>query len=372
MRIVQIIDSLELGGAERMAVNYANALSRNIIFSGLIATRKEGLLLKQIDEKVSYLFLDKKNRIDWKAILRARAYIKKNKIDVIQAHSSSFFISVLIKLSYPKVKIIWHDHYGISQDLDSRKNLGLKFGSVFFIGSIAVSSELKNWAKSYLWCSNCIYFPNFIVKFSNLEEKLILKGIDGKRIICVANLRPQKNHELLLNAASLIKEKHPRWTFHLFGKDFEDEYSQKIKKLILDLKLQENVFFYGTVTNVGRVLSQCEIAVLPSLSEGLPLAVLEYGLDKKAVVATNVGQISKIITSNKEGLIVDSDDVEQFAHSIQELIQNENNRIEMGLALHKIIDSKYTQKAIVGEYLIWLNSLTNFATEYTSLDFDEK
>ena len=48
MRIVQLIDSLDAGGAERMAVNYANALSEKITFSGLVATRKEGLLLDKI------------------------------------------------------------------------------------------------------------------------------------------------------------------------------------------------------------------------------------------------------------------------------------------------------------------------------------
>lgn len=62
MRIVQIIDSLETGGAERMAVNYANALSEKIEFSGLIASRKEGLLLNQIDKNVSYLFLKKRKK----------------------------------------------------------------------------------------------------------------------------------------------------------------------------------------------------------------------------------------------------------------------------------------------------------------------
>ena len=65
MRIVQIIDSLEAGGAERMAINYANSLSKNISFSGLVVSRKEGLLVNQIDQKVSYLFLKKRKTIDF-------------------------------------------------------------------------------------------------------------------------------------------------------------------------------------------------------------------------------------------------------------------------------------------------------------------
>ena len=60
MRILQLIDSLEAGGAERMAVNYANALATTLEFSSLVATRKEGPLLGEIDSKVIYLFLNKK------------------------------------------------------------------------------------------------------------------------------------------------------------------------------------------------------------------------------------------------------------------------------------------------------------------------
>lgn len=360
MRIIQIIDSLEAGGAERMAVNYANTLSGKIEFSGLVATRKEGILKNQIDENVSYLFLNKKKSTDFKAVFKLREFIKENKVEIIHAHSSSFFIAFLVKLTLPSVKIIWHDHYGISQDLTSRKNLVLKFCSLFFEGSIAVNLDLKDWAKSYLWCSNVTYFSNFIINPIVQNEEVKLKGFNGKRIVCVANLRPQKNHKLLIEAAYLIKEKHPDWTFHLFGKDFEDDYSKIIKERILELNLDETIFFYGTIENVALALKQCNIAVLPSLSEGLPLAILEYGLNKLPVIATNVGEISNIITSEKEGLIVESDDVNQFTEAVLKLIENEDFRIEMSLALNKKIESNFSGKSIIKEYIVWLHSLTNF------------
>ena len=59
MRVVQIIDSLDIGGAEKMAVNYANALSEKLEFSGLVATRAEGNLKSQLNSSVSYFFLKK-------------------------------------------------------------------------------------------------------------------------------------------------------------------------------------------------------------------------------------------------------------------------------------------------------------------------
>ena len=82
MRIVQIIDSLEVGGAEKMAVNYANALVDKVAFSGLIVTRSEGELKAQIDPKVNYHFLQKKKTVDFKAAIRLKKYCKTNAVEV--------------------------------------------------------------------------------------------------------------------------------------------------------------------------------------------------------------------------------------------------------------------------------------------------
>jgi len=360
MRIVQIIDSLEPGGAERMAVNYANVLSEKIEFSGLITSRKEGLLLNQIDKDVSYLFLKKKKRIDFGAVFRLRKYLKSNNIDIIHAHSSSFFIAVLVKMILPKIKIIWHDHYGISQDLSSRKSWSLKIGSLFFTGIISVNSALRDWAKSYLWCSNIIYFPNFILDSSISNEKINLNGSEGKRIICVANLRPQKNHILLINAANVIKDKFPDWTFHLFGKDFNDSYSDHLKKKVKDLQLQNTVYFYGTTNNVNASLLQCQIAVLPSLSEGLPLAILEYGLNRLPVIATNVGEISKIIISEIEGIMIESNNCNALVTAIENLIESEKYRNDIGLNLFNKVQKDFSAETILSNYILWLKSLSTF------------
>ena len=92
MRILQLIDSLRPGGAEKMAVNIANALLPHVEGSYLCCTRKEGMLKDEIKPEVGYLFLNKKSRLDPKAILRLRKYIIDNKIDIVHAHSTSFFL----------------------------------------------------------------------------------------------------------------------------------------------------------------------------------------------------------------------------------------------------------------------------------------
>ena len=90
MRVLQLIDSLEVGGAERVAVNIANALSTQIDQSFLCATRKEGLLKEKALPSVNYLFLNKKRTLDYKATTTLLKYIKTNSINLIHAHTSSF------------------------------------------------------------------------------------------------------------------------------------------------------------------------------------------------------------------------------------------------------------------------------------------
>jgi glycosyltransferase involved in cell wall biosynthesis len=98
------------------------------------------------------------------------------------------------------------------------------------------------------------------------------------------------------------------------------------------------------------------------LSEGLPLAVLEYGLYKLPVVSTNVGEIYKVITSENEGIIVESDNKNEFTDAIEKLILDKKYREDLGLALQNRIKLNYSETAIIKEYLLWLNSLSNFAS----------
>src|SRR4051812_35413080 len=108
MKIVQIIDSLEIGGAEKMAINYANALHTIVDFSGLVTTRSEGNLKNQLDNSVPYLFLKKKSALDPGAVFRLKKYCKDNDVEYLHAHGSSYFTALLVKFIYPKAKIIWH------------------------------------------------------------------------------------------------------------------------------------------------------------------------------------------------------------------------------------------------------------------------
>ena len=354
MIILQIRDSLEAGGAERMAVNYANALADTIDFSGLVVSRKEGPLLNQVGDKVSYLFLDKKGTLDWKALSTLRKFVVKNKVEIIHAHSTSFFLTFLLKLSYPSLQLIWHDHYGDSEFLSKRPSLALRMILPFFNGIIAVNQNLKLWAEQKMDFKNVVYLPNFPSKENDVLKNTDLKGFQGKRIVSLANLRVQKNHFLLLKVAKKVQISHPDWTFHLVGKDFEDDYSKKIKSMISESNLENNVFIYGSKEDVQNILEQSTIAILTSQSEGLPVALLEYGWYAKPIVATNVGEIPLLIQNGINGFMVETDRANSFYESLVKLMDNETLQNDFGTALQKTINSDYSEKGVIDKYLVWL------------------
>lgn len=354
MRILQIIDSLDVGGAEKMAVNYANALTSRIKFSGIVVTRKEGELQKQLNEKVNYLFLNRKKTFDLRAVLKLKNYCKNNQIDYLQPHSSSFFTAVLVKIIYPKIKIIWHDHNGLSEFLSARKSYALKIASFLFDGIIVVNDQLFRWAEKELYCKKIIYLSNFTTLSKDEDPSTKLQGFDRKKILCLANLRIQKNHFLLLDVANELQKSHPDWTFHLVGKDFHDNYSKKIKDLLLLRNLDKNVFIYGSKNDIYNIIHQADIAILSSQSEGLPVAILEYGLSKKPVVSTEVGEIPLIIKNGINGFLVPKYNKDQFCEFLVKLIENETLRTVIGNKLHETILENHSENAIIESYLNWI------------------
>lgn len=353
MRIIQLIDSLEAGGAERMAVNFANSLASKVDFSGLVCTRKEGLLKDQLQLEVEYLFLAKKSALDVAALFRLRAFCAKNQVTHVQAHATSFFMAFLLRLLLPKLNIIWHDHYGLSEFLSQRRPQLLWLCSNFFDGIIAVNEPLKHWSLKHLSCKKVIYLPNFVSTASSKKSQTSLAGKGEKRILCLANLRAQKNHFMLLSVAELLQQSHPDWTFHLVGQDFNDAYSAQLKQRILDAKLEEHVFLYGSRADTAAIIQQATIGILTSDSEGLPLAVLEYGLFGLPVVVTQVGEIPSVVTHQQEGFVVPVGSVEMAHKSLVELIENPNLRLKFGLALQAKINQEYTQESVVNAFLNW-------------------
>lgn len=355
MNVLQLIDSLDAGGAERMAVNLANGLVHKVDTSHLCVSRKEGILKSTISNTVGYIFLNKKRTLDIKALGKLRKYVKRNKIDIIHAHSSSFFLATLIKLSIPKIKIVWHDHYGKSEQLNVRPKKALVWCSMWFSQIFSVNEKLKQWAIQELKCKQVHFLPNFAVLNSEVESQTVLNG-ESNRILCLANLRPQKDFENLIDAFKIVIESYPDWTLHCVGKDFKDDYAAKIYSYVSNQNLSNNVFFYGSCSDIHHIMTQCDIGVLASESEGLPLALLEYGLGELAVVATDVGDCNLIINNNITGVLVKPKNKIELSNGLIRLINKKELRLSTSKKLKNKVKNLYSYEVVLDEILLKYNS----------------
>jgi glycosyltransferase involved in cell wall biosynthesis len=156
-----------------------------------------------------------------------------------------------------------------------------------------------------------------------------------------------------LTVAEMLQQSHPDWTFHLVGQDFNDAYAAQLKQRILDVKLDQHVFLYGSRADTAAIIEQATIGLLTSDSEGLPLAILEYGLYGLPVVVTQVGEIPAVVTHQSEGFVVPAGSVEMVYKSLVELIENPNLRLKFGQALQAKINQEYTQESVVNAFLNW-------------------
>ncbi len=359
MRVLQLIDSLDLGGAERIAVEYANMLSKEIEGSYLCASRSEGKLLSTIDPEVNYFFLNRKRTLDYSAIQRLGQYIKKEKITIIHAHSTSYFIATLLKLKNPSLLIVWHNHSGASIHLGGVKMKVLRFCSKYFNTIISVNEDLVIWAKKKLKSKKVVYLPNF-VNFTKeivpVQEKI--KGEAGKRIVCLANLRNPKGHHFLIESFVAVQKEIPDVTLHLIGNDFNDAYSTTLKVLIQKSQIEDHVVIYGQLSNPEAILEQCDIGVLASSSEGLPMALLEYGRAKLAVVVTDVGYCPEVVQDY--GTFVPYGDVHAMSSAIKEYLTDGDKRVQDCSLFKEHIKNNYSEMHVRDQIInLYTNSLEN-------------
>lgn len=348
--VIQLVDSLEIGGAEVLAVNITNGLSKYLTDSHICATRAEGYLKNSILNPTNYLFLNRKKTIDFKSFIRFKKYLKDNKINIIHAHGTSSFFAFCIKLMYPKIKIIWHNHYGNNVNLTGVNLLALKIQSYFFSCIIHVNEDLKKWSQKKLYCRENYYLKNFPI-FSNLNKETNLQGLNGKRITHIAGFRAEKDHETLLRAFSLFIVNNKNWSLHLIGKLHKGAYSDKILNLINTLNLKDKVFTYNSCFDIKNILEQTDIAVLTSKSEGLPISLLEYGLSKTAVIVTNVGECSNVIQNEYSGYVVEKENPKLLSEKLDLLANSKSKRIIFAERNFKNISDNYSQSLFLKRLL---------------------
>lgn len=352
MRVLQLIDTLNLGGAEKMAVLFANSLIEKTDFSGLVTSRNEGLLKNNLDDKVKYLALFRKSTLDFSAFLRLRNFVKYNKVDIVHAHGTSFFVASLLKIVYPKIKIVYHEHFGGRKNETGFQNKLLIFLSIFYSEIIVVNDDLAIWCKKYLCCKNISILPNFIISDKTENKVTFLKGEQGKRIVFLANLKHPKNHLFFLNAFLNLNLKNNSWTIHLVGKNFKDDYSSAIENFIIANKLEKSIFLYDVCHDISHILQQADIGILASTDEGFPVTILEYASAKVPVLVSDVGYCAKIVANGYSGLLFDPNNSEDLEQKLSSVTSSSTKRFDFAENLYSFCNLNFSCEIVVKKLLV--------------------
>ncbi len=94
-------------------------------------------------------------------------------------------------------------------------------------------------------------------------------------MVCVANIRDQKDHPNLLKACYLLKKQNIKFELLLAGSLEERNYVEEIKSLITELKLDDYVTILGPVTHISEILSKAHVGILSSVSDSYPFLLLK-------------------------------------------------------------------------------------------------
>jgi glycosyltransferase involved in cell wall biosynthesis len=173
--------------------------------------------------------------------------------------------------------------------------------------------------------------------------------LDKLIITCVANLRPPKGHEYLIQALHELKRENPDFLTLLVG---DGPLRGKLEKLIRDLGLKAQVRFLGSRgrKDIPEILAISDIFVLPSLCEGLPTAIIEAMAAGCPVVATAVAGTPEVVIDGETGFLVNSRDPEALAQKIAKLLKDPQLRETMGEAGVKRIKEHFTLEKMVQNY----------------------
>ncbi len=177
-------------------------------------------------------------------------------------------------------------------------------------------------------------------------------GIDSDRfaVTIVAALRPEKNHQMFLDAAALLNKKHAgRFVFLIAGSGSEEE---KLKEHSLRLGLDDSAMFLGDRDDIDMILKGSDASVLCSFPvvETFPLAVLEAMAAGLPVISTGVGSVPEIIEDGVDGMIIESGDTGSLALSIERLADNAELQAMIGARARVKAENRYSVRGMVDSY----------------------
>lgn len=366
IRVLQLIDGLTAGGAERISLILATKINQDRFEVIPCALYRSGPLEKELkDASVRYRVLNLRRRsiltgplfvADVRRVVATLSKVLKElAIDIIHAQlTESTLIGILAARQTKTVRVCasiqnvaLSSQRGVLSPREWLMRLAINqvFSKVDRI--IAVSEEVARVVRTQTRIppERIVTIPNWIDpdRFRIQEDKILLRrqlGLpeDKQIVITVGRLTRQKGHPYLLAALASIPANERPVT--IFAGDGSDLNELEAKAATFDLT--DQVRFLGNRYDIPALLAAADLFVLPSLWEGLPLALLEAMASGLASVVTDVGGNSEVLENGKSGVIVPAADERALAEAMINLLKDPMQREQMGQVAREQFEQRFS------------------------------
>lgn len=254
-------------------------------------------------------------------------------------------------------------HYSItihSHDIyDNQSMLASKLQNAAFLAPISryniefMAKEVGDWVRDKC---NVIHCGIEIEKYNPKE-----KDSDGIfKIIHVGSLHWKKGQKYLLEALALLKERNVPFHCTMIGGGEEES---ALKRIIAEKDLHDVVTMLGSRTQaeVAALLPGADCYVQPSLSEGIPVAIMEAAACELPVVSTKITGIPELVVQGQTGLLVEPRNVPALANALYELWENPDHASVMGKKGRRLVEKEFTLTENVSRLIHLFNGEYNVA-----------
>jgi glycosyltransferase involved in cell wall biosynthesis len=358
-RVFFLLDSFMLGGTEIQAVELARRLDPARYQVTIGCLRKEGPLLDRVEEKhLPVVHIDMGRGIDSPsgalAVLRLARLLRRERFEIVHAHDlwsnlvgMSGAILARVPVRITSQRDLSHDRwYGTY-----RRRI-LRFfqarSSVVLTNAGAIRDGLIERERIPPENVRVIYNGVDVARLRRIEanRKTLFPNSEGKKLVVLVGnmISDVKGHSTLISAAGEIIKAFPQVQFVLVGDGprrpvFEQQVSAS--------GLAGHFLFLGRRRDVPEILACCSVAVLPSLAEGLPNAVLEYMASGLPIVASALGGNLEVLEDGVTGLLVPPQDAGALAAALLKLLTDDDFANKLGRVAREDVASRFSFERLV-------------------------
>ena len=360
MRVALVIDSLKVGGAQRLISAYASNAAAHEIVPIVITLREDNapFIVDSIRSAgIRLIALPRASLLDLRRYQRLVRLFKVEKVALVQTHLTYANILGSLAAHAAGIPVIATLHSvavrkgSTSKVLKWIENFVLrKYATrILAVGQMVADINRRNYGKRKV-----DVIPNGIPKpkFPQVKERERLRReITGNGshpiVITVGRFSHAKGYEDMIEAFGILQQRAANPKLVMVGSGTTVDH---IKEQISDLNLDHSVILTGEREDVPSLLALSDVYASSSHREGLPLAVLEAMMAGLPVVATSVGDIPNVVTE-ETGVVVPPHHPELLADALEDLLKNPKKREAMGQAAYRRAMNEYSVDAWMRKHL---------------------